>query len=134
MLVPTAVAIPERAARADRSTDLGAGPWLDAALGAFERDAVVVSWWSYSTALWYAQHIEGRRPDIWIVDDRTRLDLDLGDVIDVIDANFGTRPIYLIREDRIEIIRLRERYVVERLGEGHLFGIHQVVARSGQTQ
>ena len=134
MLVPTAVAIPERAARADRSTDLGAGPWLDAALGAFERDAVVVSWWSYSTALWYAQHIEGRRPDIWIVDDRTRLDLDLGDVIDVIDANFGTRPIYLIREDRIEIIRLRERYVVERLGEGHLFGIHRIIARSGQTQ
>ncbi len=122
---------PERAARADRSADLGAGPWLDAALGAFERDAVVVSWWSYSTALWYAQHIEGRRPDVWVVDDRTRLDL--GDVIDVIDANFDTRPIYLIREDRLEIVRLRDRYVVERLGEGHLFGIHRVIARSGQT-
>ena len=39
---------------------------------------MVVSWWSYSTPLWYAQIVEGRRPDIFIVDDRTRLDQGLG--------------------------------------------------------
>ena len=27
-------------------------------------DAVVISWWSYSTPLWYGQLVEGRRPDI----------------------------------------------------------------------
>ena len=43
-----------------------------------EPNAVIVSWWSYSTPLWYAQQVEGLRPDIFIVDDRTMLDLDLG--------------------------------------------------------
>ena len=47
---------------------------------------MIVSWWSYSTPLWYAQHVEGRRPDIDIVDDRTRLDENLGGLADVIDA------------------------------------------------
>ena len=56
---------------------------------AIEPDAVIVSWWSYSTPLWYAQLIEDRRPDISIVDDRTRLDENLGDITDVIDANLG---------------------------------------------
>ena len=53
----------------------------------------------YSTPLWYAQHIEGRRPDIRIVDDRTRLDERLGDIPDVIDANLGRRPVILIQID-----------------------------------
>ena len=43
-----------------------------------EPNAVIVSWWSYSTPLWYAQVIEGRRPDIDIIDDRTRLDREPG--------------------------------------------------------
>ena len=73
-------------------------------------DAVVVSWWSYSTPLWYAQHVEGRRPDIRIVDDRTRLDEDLGDINDVIDANLPSRPVYVIRDDPREIQALAERY------------------------
>ena len=59
------------------------------ALAVMEPDAVVVSWWSYSTPLWYAQRVEGRRPDLVIVDDRTRLDEGLGDVTDVIDAHLG---------------------------------------------
>ena len=57
----------------------------------------------HSTPLWYAQRVEGRRPDIAIVDDRTRLDEDLGDVADVIDANLPTRPVYVIREGPLEI-------------------------------
>ena len=55
-----------------------------------EPNAVIVSWWSYSTPLWYAQRVEGRRPDITIVDDRTRLDENLGELTDVIDSNLAT--------------------------------------------
>jgi hypothetical protein len=69
-----------------------------------------VSWWSYSTPLWYAQHVGGRRPDIRIVDDRTRLDEDLGDYDDVIDATLPSRPVYVIREDPLEIDAISERY------------------------
>ena len=130
LIAPTALALPGRFVAADRSADPGSRPWLDATLAAFEPDAVVVSWWSYSTALWYAQLIDGLRPDIWIVDDRTRLDHDLGDVIDVIDANFGTRPVYLIRADRGEIVRLRTRYVIERVGSGPLVDVFRVIARA----
>ena len=48
--------------------------WLDEAFTSIEPNAVVVSWWSYSTPLWYGQLVEHRRPDISVVDDRTRLD------------------------------------------------------------
>ena len=76
-------------------------------------DAVIVSWWSYSTPLWYAQLVEGRRPDIDIIDDRTRLDRNLGDIYDVIDANLPTRPVYVIRIEPDEIVGLRERYELD---------------------
>ena len=69
-------------------------------LQTLEPGAMIVSWWSYSTPLWYAQLVEGRRPDIAIVDDRTRLDENLGDLTDVIDANLGKRPVYVIRDDQ----------------------------------
>ena len=41
-------------------------------------NAAIVSWWGFSTPLWYAQKVQGRRPDIEIIDDRTRLDQNLG--------------------------------------------------------
>ena len=76
-------------------------------------DAVIVSWWSYSTPLWYAQHVEGRRPDVVIIDDRTRLDQELGGLTDVIDANLPSRPVYVIRTDPSEIDALAARYELE---------------------
>ena len=87
---------------------------------------MIVSWWSYSTPLWYAQLIEGRRPDIFIADDRTRLDLNLGDLTTVIDGNLGVRPVYAIRIDQNEMRLLRERYNVTPLASpraGNVFRI-----------
>jgi len=110
LLLPTAIAVPQRWAAVDASGDRSGRGWLEAALAALPEDAVVVSWWGYSTPLWYAQHIEGRRGDISVVDDRTRLDEDLGDVNDVIDANLGRRPVYLIRVDQDELTQLNDRY------------------------
>jgi hypothetical protein len=82
----------------DRSQDLTAPTWLAGLLPKLAPNGVVISWWSYSTPLWYAQDIEGRIPGIAIVDDRTRLDEGLGSVSDVIDSNLGKRPVYLIRQ------------------------------------
>ena len=64
LLVPTALAIPTATTPSMRARETDARRWVDAALAAMDPDAVVVSWWSYSTPLWYAQHVEGRRPDI----------------------------------------------------------------------
>ena len=81
LLVPTAIAPePRRIGGRPRRDDTAHGSWLDEA--PWRRSTGTPSssrWWSYSTPLWYAQLVEGLRPDIWIVDDRTSLDEDLGE-------------------------------------------------------
>jgi hypothetical protein len=78
--------------------------WMHAVLapadqGGLPRDSVIVSWWSTSTTLWYGQKVLGLRPDIYIVDDRTRLDDNLGAVQDVFNKFLGNRPVFTIRMD-----------------------------------
>jgi hypothetical protein len=95
----------------DRTTDTIATRWLAGVLPRFDPHGVVLSWWSYSTPLWYAQDVEGKIPDVWIVDDRTRLDEGLGSVSDVIDRNLGQRPVYLVRQAD-ELLTLQARYTL----------------------
>jgi Protein of unknown function (DUF2723) len=97
MLLPALGDLDARRHAADRSRDTGAQAWLDEALRILPQGAVVVSWWSTSTPLWYAQKVEGLRPDIDIIDDRTMLDLDLGRAPDVINRYLDSRPVYVIR-------------------------------------
>ena len=78
LLGPALLDVSDRARAADRSRDTIAQRWLDRVVDVLEPNAVVVSWWSYSTPLWYGKHIEGRLPGVDIIDDRTRLDEDLG--------------------------------------------------------
>ncbi len=113
ILVPTVIELQHRHATIDRSHDVAARRWVDRALEMMEKDAVIVSWWSYSTPLWYAQVVEGRRPDIDIIDDRTRLDRDLGDIYDVIDRYLPSRPVYVIRVEPPEIAGVADRYVLQ---------------------
>jgi hypothetical protein len=124
LLVPTVFGFSDRWSREDLSASTAAPEWLDQALAALDEDAVVVSWWSYSTPLWYGTLIEGRRPDVTIIDDRTRLDEGLGEVADVIEANLDTRPVYLIRLTDADVQDLRARYEIEPVGmPGNLFRV-----------
>jgi hypothetical protein len=92
-------------------------------------DAVIVSWWSYSTPLWYAQRVEGRRPDLSIIDDRTRLDEHLGGLTDVIDAHLGRDPVYVIREDPREAALLAARYRLEPIDGPDALSLTRVLGR-----
>ena len=83
-----------------------------AGLAAMGTDAVVVSWWSFSTLLWYRTVVLGERPDVQVVDDRDRLDEGLGSVDDVIRANVGARPVFLVRHPA-EINALQETWILE---------------------
>jgi transmembrane protein TMEM260 (protein O-mannosyltransferase) len=134
LLVPTALGLGDRYQAVDRSQDDTAARWLDMALSSMDRDAVIVSWWSYSTPLWYAQVIEGRRPDISIIDDRTRLDQNLGDIYDVIDRNLPTRPVYVIRIEPSEIAGIAERYETQPIGAFDPSMLSRVIRRREVAQ
>jgi hypothetical protein len=124
LLVPTAIAMRDRWSAQDLSTNTLPAEWLDDAFDTMAPNALVLSWWSYSTPMWYGQLVEGRRPDISIVDDRTRLDEHLGDIPDVIEANIDSRPVYLIRLQSSEVEALLDRYEIEPAGgPGNLFRV-----------
>lgn len=86
-----------------RSRDLSdyreATRWVESVYAAVPEDGVIVSWWSYSTPLWYHRWVLGDRPDITIIDDRTILDEGYGDVYGAIDAFLGERPVYVVPAD-----------------------------------
>lgn len=113
LVTPTLLDLGPRWRTADRSRETWAGEWLDTVLGSLPPDAVVLSWWSYSTTLWYGQLVEGRRPDILVIDDRTRLDEGLGEVGDVIRANLGSRPVFVTRAYPAEVAALARDFALE---------------------
>jgi hypothetical protein len=131
ILTPTLFAVTDRFRSVDESRETIAQAWLDRTLSLVEPDAVIVSWWSYSTPLWYAQRVEGQRQDVAIIDDRTRLDEDLGGLTDVIDANLGKRPVYVIRVDPREIAMLAQRYELDYLGGADASSLTRVVGLRG---
>jgi hypothetical protein len=112
LLVPVLAPVAERRDRVDASGDTSAATWLDTTLAALPENAVVASWWSYSTPLWYGRWVEGRRPDVTIIDDRTVLDEGFGTVERVIDRYLGERPVYVIRLDD-DLEQLRQEYALE---------------------
>jgi hypothetical protein len=129
-----AVALPavqsiDRTRRAvDLSQVVDARTWVDDVLARLKPDAVVISWWSYSTPLWYARDVEGKRSDVAIIDDRTRLDYRLGDVTDVIDRYLPTRPVYVIRPPD-QVVALAQRYDLQPIPDLVGSGLAQVLDR-----
>jgi len=131
LLAPTALAFPARSRLVDDSGDTAAQRWTDDVLRAVEPDAVIVSWWSYSTPLWYATIVDGRRPDVTIIDDRNRVDLNLLELNDVIALYLPTRPVYLIRNGDSELPAVRAKYDVEPVGAPVASNLLRVLPRSG---
>ena len=138
LVAPLWAASKESRAAADRSEDTYARTWLDQALAAVAPDAVVVSWWTTSTPLWYGQDVLGKRPDIFIVDDRTMLDQNLGEASDVIDRFIGSRPVYVIRANEHDLGLVLARFRIEPVtsADGHAIGdgnlgltLYQVMGR-----
>ena len=129
-LVVLAVApVPGRYDRADASDETFGRDWLEAALDALAPRAAVVSWWSYSTPLWYGRWVEGRREDIVIIDDRDVIDDGFGSAENAIDHHLGERPVYVIRLER-DLPALARRYVLQLVPEVPSPGeLYRVVAR-----
>jgi len=73
------------------------------------------------------------RPDIYIVDDRTRLDDNLGEVQDVFNKFLGNRPVFTIRlsggVDGMDALNTEFNIESYSLGDGST--ISHVVGRKG---
>ncbi len=128
LLAPTLAAVPDRYDDVDESDQHMAREWLEAVLPQLEPDAVVLSWWSWSTPLWYAQHVEGRRPDLAIFDDRTVLDQGYGRGQAVIDRFLDERPVYLIRLAH-DIPEFEAEYELEPLPDVPHSPVYRVASR-----
>ena len=97
LLLPLTFPFTGRYSAVDESHDTRGRDWLAAMVAELPPNAVVVSWWGYSTTLWYGQYAEGLRPDVAVIDDSTRVQHNLGSAIQVIEDNLGVRPVFLIR-------------------------------------
>ncbi len=111
----------------DASADTWGRQIIETTFKALAPDAVVLSWWSFSTPLWYGRWVEGRREDVTIIDDRDVLDDGLGSVEAAIERYLDERPVYLIRLDQ-DLDALRERYELE-LVPAVATELYRVVAR-----
>ena len=114
LLLVTVGAAVDRYDELDASEQTWGREFLDATFATLEDDAVVLSWWSFSTTLWYGRWVEGRREDVTIIDDRDIIDDGYGTVESAIDTFLGVRPVYVIRIER-DVRALRERYELERV-------------------
>ena len=129
MLVPSALAINTRWKSADQSGNTGAVTWLDSAFTSLDQNAVVVSWWSCSTPLWYGEFVQGRRTDLTIIDDSTAVWDQLGSVPTIIDKYLGSRPVYVIRQSDSEIQNLGQQYKIQPVGAGGVCNLFLVTGR-----
>jgi hypothetical protein len=111
LLLPLAFPATGRYQEVDEAHDTLGREWLTQMVQQLPPNALVVSWWSYSTTLWYGQYAEGMRPDVTVVDDSTRVQQDLGSAFQVINDNLAVRPVYLIRVGG-DIAQFEARYAL----------------------
>ncbi len=130
LVAPVAAVVPGQFDDIDASRETEARRWLDATFLALEEDAVIVSWWSFSTTMWYGRFVERRRPDITIIDDRTILDEGLGNVVSVIERFRPERPVYVIRLDR-DLPELEALFDLQRVPGIPSIGVIYRVAGTG---
>jgi hypothetical protein len=94
--------------RAEQAANRDADRWVASVHNALPQDAVLISWWSYSTPLWYHRWVLGERPDVLIIDERNILDDGWGTIGHAIERFLPFRPVYVVPPywelDRIDAI------------------------------
>jgi hypothetical protein len=80
----------------DQSQNREADAWVASVHEQLPPNAVIISWWSYSTPLWYHRWVLGERPDITIIDERNILDDGYRTIRNAIRSFIGRRPVYVV--------------------------------------
>jgi hypothetical protein len=80
----------------DQSQNREADLWVASVHRVLPPNAVLVSWWSYSTPLWYHRWVLGERPDVTIIDERNILDDGYRTIDRAIATYVRSRPVYVV--------------------------------------
>ena len=97
----------------DRSGDRSASDYADAVFSALPHNAAILVWWDAASPLWYGRYVEGRRPDVLIVDDTNIVYEGWGTRETRIAALICQRPVYIIRPEAVDLVPTAERYKLE---------------------
>lgn len=109
---------------AERVRPFSADCFVDGVLSRAPPRTIVMSWWSYSTPLWYGLYVEHRRPDVEVVNGLEAIPAEIDRRID------EGRPIYLVEPDWI-LEPIGERYRLEPVDVGCGMVINAVAGVAG---
>ena len=96
----------------DRSTDRSAATYSDAVFTALPPNAAILVWWDAASPLWYGQFVEGRRPDVLIVDDSNIVYEGWGTREARITSLICQRPVFTLRLNDGDLAPTAELYQV----------------------
>jgi hypothetical protein len=94
----------------DRSADHSAEQYVDDVFAVLPQDAAILSFWGASPPLWHATLVEGRRPDVLVVDDSNIVYEGWRTREARIDSLVCERPVFIVRPSAAELVPTRERY------------------------
>jgi hypothetical protein len=115
----------------DQSGNTLARAYLDDMFASLAPNAVVVSWWSCSTPLWYGEVVQGRRTDVTVIDDSNIAWDHLGSVSAVVNTYLGSRPVYVIRQTGYDLQNLASQFAIQPAGVGGVCTLFRVTGRLG---
>jgi transmembrane protein TMEM260 (protein O-mannosyltransferase) len=97
----------------DRSRDRSGEAYVEAVLGSLPTGATILTGWTISTPLWHAQLVEGRRPDVTVIDDTNIVYDGWGTRERAIADHICARPVFILRIDERELQPTRSEYELE---------------------
>lgn len=96
----------------DRSLDRSGQTYLDTVFAALPPDAAILSYWDASTALWYGQLVEGRRPDVLVVDDSNVVYEGWGTRVRRISSLICDRPVFILMLNEADLAPSRQAFTL----------------------
>ena len=101
---------------ADMSHERGADDFSSALFAALPANAALLSFWGPSPALWYAQLVDGKRPDVLIVDDTNIVYEGWGTREARLASLICTRPVYALRSSGQDLVTMQADYTTTEVG------------------
>jgi hypothetical protein len=101
---------------ADRSDDRSGDDYVSTTLGLLPQGAAILSYWDASTPLWHALYVEGRRPDLLVVDDTNIVYEGWGTREARIASLICERPVYILRPSERDLVPTRRDYALSAVG------------------